>query len=264
VPDVPRPPVSEVVHSIALARQSALSGPLLPSVLGDWFTRHPRVEPAPPYEIPPEPANLVASVQPPRIQLMATSPLPRYWLISDDDQELVQVQPDYLALNWRNRRDDNDYPGYTEMRNRFHSLLRATEDGLSKHQGALKPIRAELTYINTIHPDSRWSSHHDTGRIIRVALPAEVTYERLSFSYSNPLVGPSGEFSGRLHVTLNPAVDWIKQEPQLSLNLTARSADFSQQNIGAVLQFMDLAHSAIEDAFNTLITKDARRAWGLQ
>lgn len=263
MPDVPRPPVSEVVHSIALARQPALSGPMLPSVLGDWFVSHPRVESAPPYEIPPEPANLAASAQGPRIQLMSASPLPRYWLISDDDQELIQAQPDYLALNWRNQSDVNDYPGYPEMRERFHRLLRAAEDGLSKHQGALKPIRAELTYINTIGLDRKWPSHHDTGKVIRISLPPEISYERIGFTYSNPLTGPNGEFAGRLHVTLNPAVDWIKQEPQLSLNLTARSADFSRQTVGEVLEFMDIAHSAIEEAFKNLISKEAHQAWGL-
>ena len=51
MPDAPRPPINEVVHSVALARQAALSGPHLPSIMGDRFTQHSRVETAPPYEI---------------------------------------------------------------------------------------------------------------------------------------------------------------------------------------------------------------------
>ena len=46
-----------MVHSVALARQAALSGPHLPSIMGDWFTQHSRVETAPPYEIPQETAD---------------------------------------------------------------------------------------------------------------------------------------------------------------------------------------------------------------
>lgn len=261
--DASRPPVNEVVHSVALTRQAALSGPQLPSVLGDWFSQHARVETAPTYEIPPEAAELAASLQMPRIQLMPVQPPPRYWLISDDDQELVQVQPDYVALNWRRRSDETEYPGYREMSSRFLNLLRTVEDGLSRHQGALKPTRAELTYINIIHPSSLWSSHADTHRLINMTLPAGASYEQLSFSYSQSLASPSGEFIGRLHVALNPTVDWIKQEPQLTLTLTARSANFSQQNVGSVSTFMDSAHSAIEKSFLNLIHRDALSAWGL-
>jgi len=265
VPDAPRPPVSEVVHSVAVARQNALSGPLLPSVLGEWFNEHARVETAPPYEIPLEPVDPTASIQgPPRLQVLAAQPLPRYWLISADDQELVQVQPDYLALNWRERIDASGYPGYAVMRARFLDLLETVESGLSRHHGVLKPTRAELTYINTIRPSSLWSTHGDTHKLINVTLPAGATYEQLSFSYSQPLIGAEGEFAGRLHVILNPTVDWVKQEPQLTLTLTARSADLSQQSIGRVPTFMDQAHLAIERSFLNLISKEARSAWGLK
>jgi uncharacterized protein (TIGR04255 family) len=253
-----------VVHSVAVARQAALSGPLLPSVLGEWFNEHARVETALPYEIPPEPADPTASIQGPRLQVLAAQPLPRYWLISADDQELVQVQTDYLALNWRDRNDTSGYPGYAAMRARFHDLLGAVEAGLSHHQGVLKPTRAELTYINIIRPSSLWSSHGDTHKLINVTLPAGATYEQLSFSYSQALISAVGEFAGRLHVILSPTVDWVKQEPQLTLTLTARSADLSQQSIALVSTFMDQAHLAIERSFLNLISKEARSAWGLK
>ena len=117
------------------------------------------------------------------------------------------------------------------MRSRFRDLLETVELGLSRHQGSLKATRAELTYINIIHPSSLWSSHGDTHKLINVALPAGASYEQLGFSNSQRLVGPKDEFAGRLHVTLTPTVDWVKQEPQLALSLTARSADLAQQNL---------------------------------
>jgi uncharacterized protein (TIGR04255 family) len=231
--------------------------------MGNWFTQHSRVETAPPYEIPPETADLSAPLQAPRIQLL-TQPLPRYWLISADDQELIQVQPDYLALNWRHRGDVSDYPGYAAMRSRFRDLLETVEIGLSRHQGSLKATRAELTYINVIHPSSLWSSHGDTHKLINIALPAGSSYEQLGFSYSQHLVGSKGEFAGRLHVALSPTVDWVKQEPQLTLSLTARSADLASQNLELISVFMDLAHSAIEKSFFNLISAEALSSWGLK
>jgi len=231
--------------------------------MGDWFTEHSRVETAPPYEILPETTEPPTPLQAPLLQLL-TQPLPRYWLISADDQEVVQVQLDYLALNWRHRGDTSQYRGYAEMRSRFLDLLETVEAGLSRHQGVLKPTRAELTYINVIHPSSLWSSHGDTHKLINVTLPAGASYEQLGFSYSQRLVGPQDAFAGRLHVTLTPTVDWVKQEPQLTLNLTARSADLGEQSIEEVSAFMDLAHSAIYRSFFNLISAEARSAWGLK
>lgn len=232
--------------------------------MGDWFTQHSRVETAPPYEILPETADLFAPLQPPRVQLL-TQPLPRYWLISADEQEVVQAQPDYLALNWRRRGDTSEYRGYEVMRSRFLDLLETVQTGLSDHQGVLKPTRAELTYINVIHPGNLWSSHGDTHKLINVKIPADASYEQLGFSYSQRLIGPQeDEFIGRLHVTLTPTVDWVKREPQLIMNLTARSADLAPQNIEQTLKFMDLAHTAIDRSFFNLISAEARSAWGLK
>jgi len=263
VPEALRPPINEVVLSVGLARQVALSGPQLPSILGDWFTAHPRIETAAPYEIPPEPAELIGAFQAPSLRLIGNQ-VPRYWLISTDDQELVQVQPDYLALNWRFRNETNQYPGYGEMRNRFSDLLETASSGLSRHQGALRPTRAELTYIDVIRPSALWSSHRDTHKLINVALPSGASYEQLSFSYSRQLTSLSDEFVGRLHVSVSPAVDWVKREPQLNVTFTVRSADFHEAGIEEILEFLDLAHSEIEDAFHRLIRVEVLSAWGLK
>jgi uncharacterized protein (TIGR04255 family) len=265
VNDAPRPPVNEVVLSVALARQPALSGPLIPAVLGEWFDTHAKVESAPPYEIPAETLDAAASIQAPNVQLIMAAPgLTRYWLGSDDDQELIQVQPNYLALNWRNRGEESNYPGFDSMRRRFLDLARATEVGLAEHQGVFRPYRVELTYINLIHPDGIWATHNDTHKLFKISIPVEATYERLSFAYTKLLSEPQKGFSGRLHVSLNPVVDWLKQESQLILTLTARSADLPETNIDAVMRFLDDAHSAIEEAFLSIVSYNALRAWGLK
>lgn len=262
MPDAPRPPVNEVVLSVGLARQVALSGPQLPAILGKWFNDHPRVETAPPYEIPPEPTELIGAFQAPSLKLLS-QPVPRYWLISPDDQELVQVQPDYLALNWRFRNESNQYPGYSEMKRRFSDLLETAKNGILTHQGIFKPTRAELTYIDVIRPGSLWSSHEDTHKLINVTFPPDAAYEQLSFSYTKKLTIRNDSFAGRLHVNVTPVVDWIKREPQLKINFTARSVDFQDVDIESVIEFLDFAHLEIEDSFKRLVSEEALTAWGL-
>jgi len=263
VTDALRPPVNEVVLSVGLARQVALSGPQLPAILGDWFSQHPRVETAPPYEIPPEPEELTGAFYAPGLAFMG-QPEPRYWLVSQDDQELLQVQNSYLALNWRSRNETSSYPGFGEMKSRFSNLLETVKNGLSRHEGTFKPTRAELTYIDIIRPGALWSAHQDTHKLLNVTLPSDTSYEQLSFAYSKQLWRSSEKFIGRLHVAVTPVLDWVKQEPQLNLNFTARSADFQDSEIGSVLEFMDMAHAEIEDSFHRLVSKQALTAWGIE
>jgi uncharacterized protein (TIGR04255 family) len=249
---------------VALAQQPALSGPLLSDVLGEWFQNHPRVETAAPYEMPPESSGLAGTLPGVQFQVIMAAPTaPRYWLVSQDDNEVVQVQANYLALNWRRRDLAQDYPGYEVLRERFVALMEAAEIGLRRFDGTLKPTRVEITYINVIQPDAIWSSHDETHKLVKVSVPGGTPYERLSFSYSQALADEKGKFVGRLHVLLNPTADWVKQEPQIGLTLTARSTDLGEQNVETALRFLDLAHDAANKAFLDLLTETARRTWGL-
>src|SRR5690349_7754819 len=94
-----RPPVSEVVLSVAIEEQAALLGPRLPEVLGAWYLEHPNLQQVPPYELPSEPPPGQLRAEGPRIEFLGGAPKPRFWFTSSDDVELLQVQDDYLALN---------------------------------------------------------------------------------------------------------------------------------------------------------------------
>ncbi len=262
--EAPRPPVNEVVLSVALTPQAALSGPLLAAVLGEWFQSHPGIQTVPRYDMPPEPEDFGGPIPGVGLQVIAALPEPRYWLISPDDREVVQVQPNYLALNWRRRDMPPDYPGYPALRDRFVGLLVATQAGLNRQGGSLQPTRAEITYINVIQPSAEWSSHPETHKLINFVVADAMEYERLSFSFSQIITTDEQGLVGRLHVMLQPSFDWLKQEPQLTLTITCRSTDLRDQSVAAALSFLDLAHERANLVFLGLVTENARRAWGLK
>jgi uncharacterized protein (TIGR04255 family) len=265
VGDRPRPPVNEIVLSVAMVPQPAISGPYLPDVLGAWLQSHPRVETAPRYEMPLESSALGGLNPGPGFQVVMAAPTePRYWLMSEDEQELIQVQSNYIALNWRRRDLTQEYPGYEVLRRKFAELLEATDEGLKRHNSELRPTRAEITYIDIIEPNAIWSSHNEVHRLFNITLPSQLAYERISVAFSQAMNFEPDRFAGRMHVNLQPNVNWLKQEPQISLNLTARSADLDEQSIDAALQFIDFSHEQANKVFLELLTDRAGKFWGLK
>jgi uncharacterized protein (TIGR04255 family) len=263
VEDKPRPPINEIVISVAVAPQPVLSGPNLPDILGRWFQDHPRVQTALRYEMPVEAASGLTPG--PGFQVVLPGQAePRYWLMSEDEHEIIQVQPNYIALNWRRRDMTQDYPGYEVLRQRFIEVLETVDEGLRRHQGALQPLRAEITYIDVIQPNAIWSSHSEVHRVFNISLPDSMSYERLSLSFSQAISLEQDHFVGRIHINLQPSVDWLKQESQLSLNVTGRSADLTEQNINGVIGFLNVAHEHANQIFLDLLTDRAGEFWGLK
>src|SRR5260370_25338572 len=88
-------------------------------------------------------------------------PVVRQWFLSESGNELVQVQPDRLLVNWRAGDPAERYPRYRHMRSVFESRF-AELAGFAKDQGFgdLDVVQAELSYINVIQ-----LSREDLGRL---------------------------------------------------------------------------------------------------
>jgi hypothetical protein len=262
-----QPPVNEVGISVALTPQDLLVGPRLPEVLGPLFEQFNKIEVVPIYRMPveyPSPQESLPQGAAPRLEFIPAGGMePRYWLISEDDVFVIQVQRDYLAFNWRRRESAQEYVRYDTIKEKFIELLNTVQSALNARGGQLLPERAELTYIDVIAPNTVWRSPSDTHRLISMSFADSEDYEQIALSYSKALYVSEGPWSGRLHVTLNPVFDWLKEESRLSLNMTARSGNFSKPNTESVLSFLDMAHDEINHSFLRMLTAEARQIWGL-
>ena len=260
-----RPPVNEVVWSVAVERTPALIGPYLPDVLGPWFAELAEVQPVFPYEMPVEHVDLrqgYAGRQNPIMELLPIPDAARYWLTSPGQPWLVQVQNDYLALNWRAGHSSEPYVGFDAMRLRFESLLGQVHVGLERRGADLRPLRAEMTYINIIEPNSLWEHVNDLHRLLAVEVPDSQGTERLSLAYSKGLQVQEA-WAGRVHVTLDTGYDPVKDAPRVALTITARSGSLSSSTTEGSLGFLNAAHAHIEQTFLGLLTPSARKEWDL-
>lgn len=267
VTDSRQPPVNEVVLSVGLAPQDLFIGPRLPEILGPLFDAYNRIEVAPVYNMPTEyqsPQDSWPRSGAPRLEVITAAGVePRYWLISEDDIFIIQVQRNYLAFNWRRREAGQEYVRYDTIRTRFKELVGTVQASLATKGVQLLPERAELTYIDVIAPNPLWKSPSDTHGLFKIDFPDSQNYEQLAFSYSKALYEPNGPWVGRMHVTFNPIYDWLKEEPRLSLNITARSGTFGDPSVDTAFNFLDFAHDRINETFLRMLTEEARRMWGL-
>jgi len=262
-PDVPyAKPVGEVVLGFAMESLGLALGPRLPELLGDWFAKHPKIDIVPAYFMPQE---FEIQAVPPQIDLpllQAVGELPtRYWLTSDDDVFAVQVQNDYLALNWR-RRPELSYISYEALRDRFIEIARTIETGLARYSLQLRPTRAELTYVNLIEPGPFWSQPADAEKLFKVQIGRSHEAEMIQHAYASSIREDHG-WLGRLHVAMLTGFDQVSKEYRLTLNLTGRSKELDERSVEQAVTFMDRAHVAANDAFRALLTVEAKRIWGM-
>lgn len=259
-----RPPVNEVICSVAVERTEALIGPYLHDVLGHWFSDLPEVRQVPPYDMPPEPESVKQGlgVQFRPFELLAGSDAPRYWLTTPGQPWLVQVQGDYLALNWRAGHTPDPYVRFETVRERFADLLSVVGQGVARRNGNLVPVRAEMTYVNIIEPNAVWRRVNDLSDLLAFRLPDSEAVESVGINYAKELRGDD-LWAGRVHVSLGSGYDVIADEARLHLNITARSGPLHARSVDGAFGFLDLAHESINSTFLGLLTSKAREVWGL-
>jgi uncharacterized protein (TIGR04255 family) len=254
------PPVNEVALAVCFEPEDLLAGPMLPEMLGSVFVERAAMQTVPPYTMPVENEHLAAAALP--FQLQQIMPDPRYWITSSDPAYLTQVQTSYIALNWRKQEANPEYVHYTSLRSRFGDLVEMLRSNLARYERRLVPIQAELTYVNVVSPDLLWSHLGDVHNVFRANVGSERKYEQLSFNFSQRIIDTDGSFVGRLHVTMQPGIDPLKDEPRLNLNITARSTTLAWAP-DAYLQFLDSAHDIANATFLDLLTPAAKSNWGL-
>lgn len=93
-------------------------------------------------------------------------PMPRFWLISEDDSFLMQIQKNAFIFNWRKR--DAEYPHFENVKSSFdkyfelYSLFLRRELGIERINIQI----TELTYSNLIEPNEYWNNTTDTPKLI--------------------------------------------------------------------------------------------------
>lgn len=223
----------------------------------------PIIEEQLPTQMPIEPLDDSLSTSLLSFQL-AEGPLQsRLWFLSSTRARLVQVQRDWLAVNWRKAGEETEYPRFQPMRELFDDTANRFGSFAEREElGPIIPRQVELTYVNHVRPEAdKDIKVSDVLTLFDAAgnppqLPSPDA-SRLAIDY--PMM-QSGQRIGRLHVTCEPALTKSDRSRIMVLTWTARGRPLADGFEG-VIKFLDVAHDAATVAFEALVRPELKARW---
>jgi uncharacterized protein (TIGR04255 family) len=270
------PPVAEVVTSVKFPAMSPETFTALGALRESaWAEEFPTLQQQPPYEAPVERFDAASLIQRPfTFDFETTPPLPRLWMISQSGNELIQVQSDWFAANWRR----NAFPGLDGAEDAEYVRWPARRDAFIRHWGALStwlrardnvavPMQCEVTYINHILPiEGVWSTLGEIGAVLpALAVPSRNGTQLENVAWRSASLRPAsdGLAPSRLHISANPGFAGPGPEPSpvVILELTVRGAPPED---GDLLRFFDMGRKTIVETFLAITSDSAREVWGQQ
>jgi len=227
----------------------------------------PKVQEQPPLQMAVEQFGGRGSTPSVSLSLMAMPPLPRVWFLNDDESELIQVQNDWFARNWRKSGSTTGYPRYPSVRAPFKDALGLFLDHVrAGNLGEFSPTQCEITYINHI-PAAEATGGPPSDVLTLLAEPAgpfPPAPESVTVAAQYLIRTTEDEDPvGRLHVSAQPATRRVDGYPITVLTLTARGRPLGA-GVDGVLSFLDLGHNWVVRAFDALTTQKMHVAWGRQ
>lgn len=269
LPDFERPPVDEVVLSIQFGDVALRNVDIGLLWDGCFRDEYPTVEEQAP--IPPifETFGSLQPVPPPSLQLMPFDQMARFWFVSENQNELVQVQRDRLIHNWRVRRPEDQYPHYEALRSRFESEILKFQSFIHESKlGSIEVNQCEVSYINIIGPlNPDGDPTIDIEKIFTVWREAYSDKylkrsERSRFNASFLMRdSPESPPDGRLHIAIVPSIRMQDAVPVLRVTLTARGKP-RDESMSAALDWLDKGRETVVRGFTSITTKEMHKIWG--
>jgi uncharacterized protein (TIGR04255 family) len=259
LPEFERPPVVEVALGVQFR---PLVGPLsieLAELRERWRRDFPLAQEHPP--LPPAIEGAASGLGQVQV-LIAPVMQHRFWFLSADFSDLIQVQADRLNVNWRKTRAELNYPRYGHVRGQLAARLGEFADYAERHRlGSLEITQAEANYVNAIIlPQGELGRLEHALRLwqptplpnVGIAAEAHVS---MVFPISQGVRGPS-----RLYVAVDPSRT-PDGDDSLLLTLTVRGAP-AGDDIAAAMEFIDRAHEHVVRSFAELTPLSMHATWG--
>ena len=264
LPAFENPPVVEVVVSVQFD-EPAISGPLLMLRWSQIRDRFPKYE-----ETPPVPFTIETFDGPrePRFEFEISDapPTPRFFMKSESESEILQVQENMFGYSWRKLSPTDEYPHYEKIREAFKRELAEFQMFLSEENlGDISPVQCEVTYVNLILPEEVWSSHSELGKIIPSTAPRLTEGflpppEQLRYVTQYVITGDDGSPQGRLYVSVEPGHLMGENAPMYLMKLTVRGCPRGNCRTG-IVKAMDIGHEWIVRGFTSLTSREMHQEW---
>jgi len=177
-------------------------------------------------------------------------PLPRLWFLTEEGTELIQVQRDWFARNWRQVETASaSYPLYPAAREAFERDFRT----FAKELGPIRPLQAEITYINHI-------SEPDVAAVVaRLSRTKARTPEFQGYT-SQYVLTRDGANVGRLYLQAQKALRRSSGEALTVLTITVRGVPIGD-GIDGAMRFLDLGNEEALVAFIEATRPALQKKW---
>jgi len=261
--DFARPPVVEVALSVRFEPIRKLDSAQIALYWAGIKDRFPLIEQHPRLDSLIERFD-TPDFTPSHIRLEFGEAVPRFWFLTSNQSQLLQLQQDQFAHNWRKNIDP--YPHYESIRDSFRKEMDTFAEFVSGQRlGEVAPVQCEVTYINHIDAGDGDAGHAHVQDVLTVwsgqynpGLPSEPETVDVRFRY---LMNNDGKKVGRLHVELQPAFRQQDGRPIWVLIFTARGIPLGRDLPGAVA-FMDLGRKNMLQTFLAITTTQLHKKWG--
>lgn len=262
LPDYERPPIDEVAISLQFAPLAAVGGAVVSQYREGLKAEFPKVQyqpRLPPLIIPGSPVLSIQGTFAAPFQMPSAPTLDRTWLVSPDESELIQIQSDRFAYNWRKR--EEVYPHFEALAGKFWQRYSSFADLFKE---AIEPQFLEISYINWV-PDSSLPSQtfFQPMKAGDIALKyASSNYEPVNWQ-ANYLIR-SESLNARLNVAFqNGAMRAVQTSLQRGVVLTLQFVAPVEPRLDAgLVELMSLGRNIIVHAFTELTTSPAHEEWG--
>ena len=204
--------------------------------------------------------NLLSPISEEEMNYRALPPLPRAWFVHKDENELIQMQFNRFVYNWRKRRPDDKYPGYSTFIENFEKHLSYFQEFLVEQKlGDFTPRVYEIAYINNILENEGWGTISDLEKVFpnflsykgQDTLPPNIMEINCQMVFSLP------NDSGQLQLS-------IRNARRISDNRHLLRAEFraiSNQAYRERRKWFDSAHDVILDVFSKLASDEIQEKY---
>jgi len=260
-PSFKRPPVYETALGFAFAPIEKWSIPHYGLFWNKVRDQFPKFQVLPPIAAPQlqKPGQHAPQV---RFEIRA-APEVRCWFVSENDAELIQVQPDRFLVNWRSTEKNLSYPRYhARMRPLFEKYWGEFRSFLSAEQlGDPSVVQCELTYINHILRGEGWESAADWHQVFTMCyqfgghgfLPDP---DSRQFSLNYPMTNDAGS----LNIVATRAIRVHDSREVVKFELSARGRPTNNDD-SQLFDWLDLAHEWVVRGFAELTTEEMHKRW---
>lgn len=258
LPDFTDPPLDEVVLGVQFAPVPGYASVHSMKVWDLFKAEFPRVQELPVLEPQFETFGGSGAQAGPRIQVGTLPVGSRLWFLSEDENHLVQFQPDRFITNWRRNPNIQPYPRFEGLAKAFETNIRKLASHLDSEFNYQMTInQAEVAYINIIPVDS----FSDVSAWFELWNGGTFEVEAVNTSFNEVIKGMDGKPFARLSHQVQSVFSANGKQRAFRLSLTFKGKP-AGDDIKSAMAFLGTGRELIVTRFGEITTEEAQTKWG--